>query len=60
MSNLWRVVKSVFAAFLGVQTEQNYKEDFTQATSIAPYIVVGVIMVALFVLSIIGVLKLLV
>jgi hypothetical protein len=60
MTNLWRVIKSVFAAFVGVQTEQNYEEDFTQSKSITPYIIVGVIMVALFVVTIIGVLKLLV
>jgi hypothetical protein len=58
MTNIWRVVKSVFAAFLGVQTAQNHEEDFTQAKSITPYIIVGVIMVTIFVLSIIGLLKL--
>jgi hypothetical protein len=60
MTNLWRVIKSVFAAFLGIQTAQNYEEDFTQAKSITPYIIVGVIMVAIFVFTIIGVLELLV
>ncbi|MBT1449846.1 DUF2970 domain-containing protein [Glaciecola sp. XM2] len=55
---MWRVVRSVFAAFLGVQSQQHYEEDFTEANSIVPYIVVGVVIVALFVLSIVGVLKL--
>jgi hypothetical protein len=41
-----------------VQSQQHYEEDFTEANSIVPYIVVGVVIVALFVLSIVGVLKL--
>jgi|GEM_PF-3489942 len=53
--SLWQVVKSVLASFLGVQTHQNYEKDFTEATSIVPFIVVGVVMVILLILAILGV-----
>ncbi|MFC4700952.1 DUF2970 domain-containing protein [Glaciecola siphonariae] len=53
--SLWQIIKSVLASFLGVQTHQNYEHDFTQSTSIVPFIVVGVVMVVLLVLSILGI-----
>lgn len=53
--SIMQVIKSVLASFFGVQTQSNYHKDFTQATSILPFIIVGVIMVILLVLSILAV-----
>lgn len=53
--SLWQIVKSVLASFLGVQTQSNYEQDFTQANSIVPFVLVGVVMVVVLVLSILGV-----
>ncbi|MBY5981121.1 DUF2970 domain-containing protein [Ferrimonas balearica] len=47
-----RVVWSVLAAMFGVQSERNRERDFTD-TSPLPYIITGVIMLVLFVLSLI-------
>ena len=58
--SLWQVVKSVLASFLGVQTHQNYQEDFTQANSIVPFVLVGIVMVILLIFSILGVVYLVV
>ncbi|MDD1782126.1 DUF2970 domain-containing protein [Enterovibrio sp. ZSDZ35] len=51
------IVKSVFAAMFGVQSDKNRQRDFQQA-SMVPYIVVGVVFVILFVLGLIGVVSL--
>ncbi|WP_158971089.1 DUF2970 domain-containing protein [Paraglaciecola sp. L3A3] len=51
----WQVFKSVAASVLGVQSSENYKNDFEQPT-IVPFAIVGV----LFVLGLIGILLLLV
>lgn len=40
---LWKVVKSVLAAFLGVQKEDRRREDFESGKP-ANFIIVGVIM----------------
>jgi hypothetical protein len=40
---LWKVVKSVLAAFLGVQKEERRREDFESGKP-ANFIIVGVIM----------------
>ena len=48
------VVKSVMAAFLGVQSEKNRERDFTQGNP-AHYIVIGLVATVLFVLGIWGV-----
>ncbi|SKA49076.1 Protein of unknown function [Enterovibrio nigricans DSM 22720] len=48
------IIKSVFAAMFGVQSDKNRQRDFQQA-SMVPYIVVGVVFVVLFVLGLIGV-----
>ncbi|WP_371193591.1 DUF2970 domain-containing protein [Glaciecola sp. SC05] len=53
--SLWQIVKSVLASFLGVQTQRNYEQDFTQANSIVPFVLVGVVMVVVLVLSILAV-----
>ncbi|AXY41376.1 DUF2970 domain-containing protein [Halomonas sp. JS92-SW72] len=48
---MWRVIKSVLAAFLGVQKEQRRREDFEQGRPLA-FIVVGVVMGLLFVVGV--------
>ncbi|MBR9791795.1 MAG: DUF2970 domain-containing protein [Gammaproteobacteria bacterium] len=48
-----KVVQSVLASAFGVQSQQKYQQDFSQ-TTIAPYIVVGIIFVVLLVLGLIG------
>lgn len=50
-SNFWRVIKSVAASALGVQSNKNREHDFKQQ-SVLPYIIVGVIFVILFIGSI--------
>nr|WP_136251420.1 DUF2970 domain-containing protein [Ningiella ruwaisensis] len=57
---IWQVIKSVLASFFGVQTHKNYEHDFTQSSSILPFIVVGVFMLVLLIASIMLVVKLLV
>jgi hypothetical protein len=48
---MWRVIKSVLAAFLGVQKEQRRREDFEEGRPL-PFIVVGVVMGLLFVVGV--------
>ncbi|MBI3562537.1 MAG: DUF2970 domain-containing protein [Gammaproteobacteria bacterium] len=55
--SLWQVTKSVFAAFLGVQSSSNYQRDFNYGKP-SQYIIIGLIGVALFVLTIVAVVKL--
>ncbi|MCV2884370.1 DUF2970 domain-containing protein [Aestuariibacter sp. AA17] len=50
MSNLGRVLKSVAASAFGVQSQSNYERDFKD-TSVVPYVVVGVLFVAIFVIG---------
>ncbi|MGF1768730.1 DUF2970 domain-containing protein [Enterovibrio makurazakiensis] len=54
---IWEVVKSVFAAMFGVQSDKNRQRDFKQA-SMAPYLLVGILFVVFFVLGLIGVVAL--
>ncbi|MCU7553320.1 DUF2970 domain-containing protein [Alteromonas sp. ASW11-19] len=44
------VILSVLASAFGVQSQQNYQRDFNQASPLT-YIIVGVVFVALFVVS---------
>lgn len=55
--SLWQVAKSVLAAMLGVQKSENYQRDFQYGKS-SQYIVVGLIFVTLFILILVGVVKL--
>ncbi|WP_416140743.1 DUF2970 domain-containing protein [Halomonas sp. HK25] len=48
---MWGVIKSVLAAFFGVQKEQRRREDFEQGRPMA-FIVVGVVMGLLFVVGV--------
>ncbi len=43
-----QVIKSVLAAFIGVQSEANRQKDFTQG-SLKSYIIVGVVFTVLFI-----------
>ncbi|WP_241973658.1 DUF2970 domain-containing protein [Aliidiomarina shirensis] len=54
---LWAVVMSVLAAMFGVQTEANRRRDFSSGNPMA-YIVIFVIFLALFVLTIAGIVTL--
>ena len=50
--NILQVVKSVLAAFIGVQSKKNREQDFTQG-SITSYIVVGLIATVGFILTLV-------
>lgn len=51
IKKIWRVVKSVAASAIGVQSNENREHDFQQKSPL-PYIVVGVVFVILFITSI--------
>lgn len=55
--SLWRVIQSVAASLLGVQSNKNRERDF-QHGSPGQYIVVGLIAVVLFILAIVLVVNL--
>lgn len=44
------IVRSVFASLIGVQSQKQYEKD-ANSSSIVPFIAVGIIMVALFVVT---------
>jgi hypothetical protein len=44
-----QVIKSVLAAFFGVQSEKNRQRDFQQSSPL-PYILVGLVLAGVFVL----------
>ncbi|WOT05092.1 DUF2970 domain-containing protein [Shewanella youngdeokensis] len=46
----WQVLLSTLAAFIGVQTEQNRRRDFTTSSPV-PFIVMGVLLAVFFVLG---------
>ena len=52
-----KLVKTTLAAAIGVQTDKNRREDF-ESGSIFPYIAAGIIFTALFILTIILVVNL--
>jgi hypothetical protein len=54
---LWQVIKSVLGAFFGVQSSKVRERDFTKGNPWA-YIIVGLIAVTLFVLMLVGIVKL--
>jgi hypothetical protein len=55
--NFLQIMLSVIAAAFGVQTGKNYERDFTTGSPL-PYIVGGIVFTALFVLTIVGVVAL--
>lgn len=51
-----KAIKSVMAAMIGVQKADNLREDFSKKTAM-PFIVAGILMTILFVLSVYGLVK---
>jgi len=47
-----QVIKSVLAAFIGVQSEANRKKDF-ESGSLSTYVIAGIIFTVLFIVAII-------
>lgn len=54
---VWDVVKSTFAAALGVQSSKNRERDFKHG-SLKVFIVAGIVFTVLFILGVITVVKL--
>lgn len=52
IKKLLRLVKSVTASMMGVQSQKNYEEDFAEQ-SVIPFVVTGIILVILFILSLV-------
>ena len=50
--SFFQIIKAVSASMLGVQSQKNYQADFT-TNSVVPYLVVGVIFVAVFILGLV-------
>lgn len=49
--SFWQILRSVFAAAIGVQSEKNRQQDFNTKNSIYIYIVAGIIFTIGFVLT---------
>ena len=54
---LWQVMQSVLWALIGVQKSENYKRDFQHGKP-WQYIIIGLIAVFIFIMTIVGVVKL--
>ena len=54
--SLGQLVKTTLAAAIGVQTEQNRKQDF-ESGSILPYIIAGIVFTSLFLFGIIVIVR---
>ncbi len=52
-----KVLKSVMAAMIGVQKKKNLEEDFSKSSPL-PFIIAGIIMTFVFILSVWGVVQL--
>ncbi len=57
MSNFKQTIKSVLAAFFGVQSEKNRQVDFSQG-KLSHFIIVGIAVVAIFIAILITVVSL--
>ncbi len=57
MNEFLSAIKSVMAAFIGVQKKKNLEEDFSKKSA-APFIIAGLLMGALFVISVYTVVQL--
>jgi hypothetical protein len=55
----FRFIKSVSASFLGVQSEKNYQEDFTESSAL-PFIITGIVLVTVLILGLVLLVNLLV
>lgn len=51
--NVLEVIKSVLAAAVGIQSNENRQKDFSQPGSLPVYIVAGVVFTVLFVVGLI-------
>ena len=56
--SLFQVVGSVVAAAFGVQSSANRERDFAGCGSATPYIIAGVVFTVVFIMAIIGVVRL--
>lgn len=52
---MWQIIKSTFAAFLGVQSDKNRQRDLEDPNFVG-FFIVGVIMTVLLVVTIVGLL----
>jgi len=57
MKEFLSAIKSVMAAFIGVQKKKNLEEDFSKKSP-APFIVAGLLMGALFVIAVYSIVQL--
>lgn len=55
--SLWDTIKSVNAAFLGVQSSKNRERDFTKGKA-SHFIIVGIVMTAAFIVGVMLMVKL--
>ena len=55
--DFFKAIKSVMAAFIGVQKKKNLEDDFTKKSA-TPFIVAGILMAIIFVVSIYTVVQL--
>ena len=58
--SLFRVIRSVIAAGIGIQTETNRRRDFQEGASPTIYVIVGLIATLVLILTVIMVVKLVV
>lgn len=56
-ASLWQVTKSVAASMFGVQSRNNHINDFQQS-SFAPYLIIGIIFVLLFIAALLAIVNL--
>ena len=52
----FNAIKSVLAAFIGVQKSNNLREDFSKKTAM-PFIVAGILMTLLFIIGVYSLVK---
>ena len=52
-----KILKSVMAAMIGIQNKKNLREDFSKSSPM-PFIIAGIIMTLIFILSVWGVVQL--
>ncbi len=54
--SFWQVVFSTLASFFGVQTQKNRERDFSKGNPLA-FIVAGLVLTTLFILSVVAVVR---
>ncbi len=54
---VFKIVKSVLSAMIGVQKKENLENDFSQK-SVMPFVIVGILMTLIFLVTIWGVVQL--